>query len=122
MPDSNYNALANKLKKNIDVLENTFESNNLQILNFSIRADKEGQNGSVHFYLEISTIEGTRIARSLNIKLNLYDENDDIFFVQTQKLDSDCFNGYDTIEFYTFGYDRALDYATKGRLYVTVGW
>lgn len=112
-----YEKLAKNLKKNIEVLENTFEMNNLQILNFSVQACGE-DDADCNIYIELATIKGTKIPDSIEVKINLYDKEDELFMVESREIYEDDFRGYDTITLNCYRDNNTLKKVKKGRLYV----
>ena len=112
-----YEKLAKNLKKNIEILENTFEVNNLQVLNVSVQACGE-DDADCEIYVELVTIKGSKIPESLNVKINLYDKEDDSLMVPTVSIYENEFRGYDTIQFNCYRDNSTLKKVKKGRLYV----
>ena len=113
-----YEDLAKELKKNIEILHNMFEVNNLQILNLSVRPEGE-DDADCNILLEIASIEGNSIPCDLLIKINLYDEDDEIYMTNSEFVLKDKFSGYDTFSIYCFDNSNTLLKAVKGRLFIT---
>lgn len=112
-----YEKSAKNLKKNIEILENTFEMNNLQILNFSVQAcGKDDADCSI--YIELATIKGTKIPDSVDVKVNLYDKEGELIMVEYTTICEDSFRGYDTITIGCYRNQDILQKAVRGRLYV----
>lgn len=112
-----YEDLARELKKHIDVLTPTFEANNLQVLQFNIKPNCD-EEADCEIYVELSAIEGQGIpANLLKLKINLYDDNDELYYVGSELIWQYQFAGYDT---YVIDCNdpNLLTTAVKGRLYV----
>ena len=114
----NYNDLAKELKKNTDVVESTFEKNNLKLLRFRYRPYGEDDADCV-LLIEFSADEGLEIPNSLFIKVNLYDDNDDIYLTDNTYINAETFSGYDTKALYLTDDSNALLRAKAGRIFVT---
>ena len=114
-----YEDLAKKLKKNIEVMENTFSSNNLQIMNLNVRPCGN-DDADCDILVELSTIDGGNINNSVNIKINLYDESNDLYAVEEFYIDECEFTGYDTIKISCYNDEETLKKVVKGRIYVTL--
>ena len=114
-----YANAAKELKKNIQIMSSTFERNNLQVLNVACKP--YGNNDAdLRLFVEIASIEGDTIPADLNLKVNLYDADGDLYLLESSYLDSDSFQGYDTIEISCYDSGHTLDIARTGRLYVTL--
>ena len=115
-----YTDVAKELKKNIQILTSSFEQNNLQILNLTCKPSSYGNDFDMEVLVEIASIEGARIPSHLYIKINLYDEDGELFSTNETLVEADTFNGYDTVVICcSDNNSRTLDVAVKGRIYVT---
>lgn len=114
-----YENLAKELKKNIEVMTNTFEANNLQLLHLTVKPYSE-EDADCSILVEVATISGTDIPRNgLNIKINLYDDNDELYLTEAYYINDESFSGYDTYEINCYDDSKTLKKAVKGRLYIT---
>lgn len=104
-----YDELAKKLKDNTEVMESTFRSKNLQVESFNIRADSDG---SCKFIVEIV---GGRLRESVEVKVNLYTDDGDIYSMESGYL-NESFSGFDTILVY-FSEEETIDKVVKARIY-----
>lgn len=109
--------LARELKKNIEIIDRSFEANNLQIMQMSVQPCGE-DDADCNIYLELSTISGNTIPNDIVIKINLYDEDEELFMVEECPIDKDDFNGYDTFRILCYRDSTTLKYVNRGRLYV----
>lgn len=116
-PKIDYIPLAKKLKKHIEIMESTFAANNLQVINIGCKP-ASNIGGDLEVYVEIASVTGSNLPFSLYIKINLYDDNDDLFMTKESFIRDDRFNGYETITIYCND-SHVLDKAVKGRLFVT---
>ena len=125
----NFFTAAKELCRNIEVLENTFSRNNLRVIKIGCRPYNENI-GSLYFYVELEAINGESITHDMAFKLNIYDDEDDLFTVEESKpVKASCFAGYDTIEIH-FGSDQVLNTGKRGKLYAVreepsrdeIGW
>ena len=114
----NYQYLANELRKKIQVLTNTFEAFNLQVLNIGAHACSD-DDGDLEVLIEIASINGSTIPDDVTIKLNLYDESGSIYLHREESLYAEDFGGYDTIQIDCYDDKHTLERATRGRLFVT---
>ena len=115
-----YSDLAKELKKNIEVMTGMFEANNLQVLKFSVRPRINEDDGNVtcKVLIELTAIEETGIPNSVDIKINLYDEDDELYLTSSAYVSNHSFNGYDTVSILCLD-ENVLMNAVKGRLYAT---
>ena len=108
-----YEEAAKKLKQNTKIMEQTFKKENLNIESFNVRdADDDG---SCKFLIELTS---ESLEHDVEIKVNIYDENDDIYAVESSKLYVEDFSGYDTVEVY-FSQGGTLEKVAWARIYVT---
>lgn len=114
----NYESLAKELKKNIQVMETTFAANNLQVLNVGCKPCGDN-DADLDVYVEIASISGSSLENDVDIKINLYDEDGELYMTDDTYVDSDTFAGYDTLTIQCYDSRHTLEQASKGRLYAT---
>lgn len=117
-----YEDLAKELKKNTEIMTQTFERFNLQILSWSIKpvpsfGDKDAD---VDVFVELATISEEKIKKDCIIKINGYDEDGDICALAEGKINKDAFWGYDTIKMRLEDNEQLLKICKRARLYATV--
>lgn len=110
--------LAKELKKNIQIMTNTFESNNLQVLNIGCKPYSDNDS-DFDLYVELAAISGSDLKYSCKAKINLYDEDNELYMTKEEDIYKDDFSGYDTITISCYDNRKTLKIATKGRLYLT---
>ncbi len=113
-----YTPLAKELKKHIEIIESTFAANNLQVISLGCKPYEEN-DADLRVNIEIATISGSEIPSDLQIKINLYDEDDDLYMTNYIVMNKDKFSGYDTITINCYDNSHVLEKAVKGRLFVT---
>ncbi len=111
------NAIAKNLNKNVDVVESTFSQNNLQVISYGFCGISEN-SGWMELLVEIATLNGTSIINSISVKANFYDEDNIIIYSYDTKVDSEDFEGYDTLHLY-LNEDNLAFNAVKCRLFAT---
>lgn len=113
-----YKNNAIELKKNIEVLDNTFSKFGLKILNVGglDYAEFLGGNG-IKFFVEIMSDEDIDSDDYLQLKINVYDENDDLISMGSTGIDMSEFSGYDTVDLVVFA-DDIFERAVKARVYL----
>lgn len=121
MNTSEIEILENELKKNTEILENSFEQFNLKVLSVAYSGSK--YDGDISFWIEIAAINGTKIMRMkgyscLEIKLNFYENDKLICSAKIQKY-KDCFTGYDTLNG-SAGVINLIQRATRVRIFATL--
>ncbi len=111
-----------ELKKNTEILKNTFEIFNLKVLNiaYSYIAHSE----TITAYIELAAINGNKLmftqdSFGTEIKINFY-EKGNLLCCEKSYLIGKNFNGYDTIEL-NCTYNNLITRATSARLYA-VNW
>ena len=67
-----YIIASNNLNKRLQILEDTFEENNLKVMATACKPFSD-YNGDLYVYVELSTISGRRIKNDIHLKINLYD-------------------------------------------------
>lgn len=113
-----YENVAKELKKNIEVMTNTFEANNLQVLHLTVKPYSE-DDADCNILLELSTISGSALESDVSVKINLYDEDDELYLTNSETIYKSSFSGYDTVTINCYDDSKTLDKAVKGRLYLT---
>lgn len=114
----NYRNLAKKLQKNIQIVTSTFESNNLQVLNMACKPYGD-DDADLYVYVELASINGSAVPSTLQVKINLYTADDELYMTEYSYVLEHKFTGYDTITICCSDDSHVLEIATKGRLYVT---
>ncbi len=108
---------AKNLRKNIEVMTNTFDENNLQCLNIGCKYIDDMKEPYLKILVEMSTINGPVEDDYLELKINLYDEDGDLFYTNSSSVEYGM-SGFDTLEISCGDKKNDLRRATKGRLYV----
>ena len=67
-----YIIASKNLNKRLQILEATFEENNLKVMATACKPFSD-YNGDLYVYVELSTISGRRIKNDIHLKINLYD-------------------------------------------------
>ena len=109
---------AARLRSNIQIITNTFDSNNLKVLNIGCKPYSD-DDADLYVYVEITTKNGSSIPCDLELKINLYDANGVLYMTNSEYIPEDEFGGYDTIEIQCFDSGHTLQKAVSGRLFVT---
>ena len=115
-----YLDLARELKKNTDIMDVTFRKFNLQVLQYTYHPYSD-DDADCELIIELTTIDGDSMTGDASIKINLYDENGDIFFNTESYIDSDEFAGYDTFKISLYNNSRTLLEAKTARVYMSQG-
>ena len=110
-------SLAQEFKKHLEIMENTFTANNLQVVNVGCQP-YDDEDADFRLYVELVSISGSSIPCTLGVKVNLYDEENSLYLTECTHLWQNKFSGYDTITISCEDNSRALQTAVKGRLYV----
>ena len=113
-----YRSAANRLRRNIQIMENTFANNNLQVLNIGCKPCDD-EDGDVFVYVELSTIKGTRIPGNIKLKVNLYDIEGNLYLSSDTWIIAEEFCEYDTYSILCEDSTHALEYAVSGRLFAS---
>ncbi len=113
-----YEDVARELRKNIQILSNTFERANLQVLNIGCKPYSDTDPDAI-FYVELSSLSGLNIPSTVEVKINLYNSDGEIICMSSEYLYGEEFSGYDTLSI-TFPNTNALDIAVSGRLYAVL--
>ena len=111
--DDIYKQRAKELKKNIQVLTKTFETNGLQFLGFGCRAYSEGDPDLV---ISVEMLSNTELSEDLVLRINLYDDEENLFLSESQIV-PEGFSGYSTFTISVL--NKPLLYAIKGKLYIS---
>ncbi len=90
---------------------------NLQVLQFSYHPYSD-DDADCELIIELTTIDGDAMTSDASIKVNLYDENGDIFYANELYVDSDEFAGYDTYKISLYDNSRTLLEAKSARVYM----
>lgn len=112
-----YQDLAMELQKNIQIMTNTFEGFNLQVLNIACDAMQDNDDADFWVLVELASIKGSKISRDVTVKINFYDSDGTLFLYDIAFLWKHTFRGYDTIRLSGSYHKQALLKAAKGRLY-----
>lgn len=113
-----YIEFARELKRNTDVMEATFRKHNLKILQFSYRSftddDADGE-----MLIEIGTIKDEVLTENVRIKVNLYDEDGELYDTSSEKIVAEDFDGYDTLKILFCNNRRTLIEAKSAKVYLS---
>ena len=112
-----YRAAASKLRKNFIIMTNTFEKNNLRVLNVGCKP-YDDDDADLNIYIELEALQGEKIPYDLELKINLYDAEGNIYMMEQRFVDKEEFDGYDTVEITVCDDSHVLEIAESGRLYV----
>lgn len=110
--------LAKELKKNTDVMDFTFAKFNLKVLQYAYHPYSD-DDADCELIIEIATIDGNAMTDSSSVKINLYDENGDIFFTTEEYIMEEDFAGYDTFKIKLYNNSRTLLEAKSARIYMS---
>lgn len=105
----------NELKKNTDILSDSFEAVGLQVINMSwkLRDDK----GRFECFVEVAGELADQNNQFVSIRLNIYDNDNIAVFSQASSIVAGKFSGYDTLRFFAYK-EGTLFKACKGTLFV----
>ena len=112
-----YKAAASRLRKNIQIMTNTFEKNNLHVLNVGCKP-YDDDDADLQVYVELESMDGESIPSNLYVKINLYDDEGNLYMIEDSLITASKFDGYDTIEINCYDSSHVLEIAKSGRLYV----
>lgn len=108
-----------ELKKNTEILEDTFAKYNLKLDSYTIALDISGCYPTC--FMELSTINGNKIVKKgadkVNIKINFYDENENILYHASEEIYADDFDEFDTIKINIAELQRCLKKAQKVKIF-----
>jgi hypothetical protein len=114
----NFINLENELKKNIDILENTFSKFGLELVNVGAQyANMVGGKG-IKFFCEIMSNADMPEDEHFHVKINVYDSKGSLISMGQEKLNTKDFTGYDTLCIAVF-HDTIHYEVTKARIYLT---
>lgn len=85
-----------QLNNCVEILENTLNDLNLQIINYGISHISD--DGGYNVILEIVSVSNASISQNVVIKVNVYEENNSIIATEHQTIFKEDFSGYDTLE------------------------
>ena len=113
-----YASNANELKKNIDIIQKTFEKYGLEVL--SVGLEYQGMLGGngIKFYVEVLGNETLDPDQTFDLKINVYDKSGSIISMGSYYIDGEDFSGFDTYEIAVF-HETIWQDATKARIYLT---
>lgn len=112
-----YSKQAKELGKNIEIMENTLNENNLRVLNIGV-SYYDYDDGDCQIIVELSSIRGKEIPNDVFIKINLYDKDGDIYAMEDLLVERKHFEWYDTFNIEFYNNCETLKHAKTGRLYV----
>lgn len=107
-----------QLNSCVEIIENTLNDLNLQVVGYGV-GDIYG-DGWYDFMIEITSISNTSIQNNVEIKLNVYDQNNFIIANEYVSIYKEDFSGYDTQKFYlhsdniAFNTQKIRIFAVKG--------
>ena len=110
---------AEELKKNIQVMENTFHFCGLKKPGISCYVEDTEESGTnLDIYVEVSGDNGESVSDCFVLKLNLYTEDDTLVGAKEIEVQAGSFSGFDTYLF-RFSNCKRLDILSYGKLYVS---
>lgn len=121
-----YEDLKNELKKNFEVLENTFEKIGLQLVNFGLQNPPSGQrvlnveDADFDVLVEVTLKNSEDLKKNVVIRVNLYNQDDELIFTNDGRINKDTFIGYDTIRITCWSANDMLKKAVKGRMFAVL--
>ena len=111
---------ANELKKNIDIIQATFEKFGLEVLNVGLEYQGMLGGNGIKFYVEILGNEELDPDTWYEVKINVYDKDGGLISMDSEMFLGDSFSGFDTMAVAVFGENIWQD-AAKARIYFTKG-
>ena len=108
----------NELKKNIEIMEGTFDKFGLEVLNVGVTFVDAYRGNKIDVYCEVMSKEAVDIYDDIYIKVNFYKLNNELLIMGSEGIDLDDFSGYNTVKIETIGKDLFTD-AVKARLYIS---
>lgn len=113
-----FSSRENELRKNIEIMDNTFAKFNLKVLNVGVEyATMVGGKG-IRFYCEIMADDDLNPDIDLIIKINVYSQEGNLISMGEEPLSGEYFIGYDTLQIAVF-HDSIHDEAAKARIFLT---
>lgn len=87
--------ICRELSKHIDIMQQSFNQNNLDVLDAVCRSSAPGLIVNV----EVCAIEGASIPNDIKIKVDIYDSEGLVLDSGTSPFRKRRFDGYDTVKF-----------------------
>ncbi|WP_026661852.1 hypothetical protein [Butyrivibrio proteoclasticus] len=113
-----FTSCENELKKNIEILDKTFDKFGLKVLNVGVKyANMVGGKG-IKFYCEVMSDENLSEDINLKIKINVYSNDGSLISMGDGTLIGKDFTGYDTFMIVVF-HEMIHTEAAKARVYLT---
>lgn len=109
--------IKNQPNIDIEIVNSTFEKNNLQVLGQGF-CNIDTEFGTMSLLVEIASINNTKIKQDLFLKVNCYDERNNIIYSTDECIDETSFDGYDTLELCLLD-DNLVFKTKKCRIYIT---
>ena len=113
-----YISNATELKKNIDIIQSTFEKYGLEVLNVGLEYQQMLGGNGIKFYVEVLGNETLDPDLSFNLKINVYDKDGNILSMNSWYFDRESFSGFDTFDIAVF-HETIWQDAVKARVYLT---
>lgn len=111
-----YLKAAEELANSIEVMEDMFERNNLQVIQIGCIPYSE-YSSSLYVFVEIESIEGEKIPQPVVLKMNIYDEKGYLVSQgESECLKTYYFSGYDTVKI-IFEDDFSLKLGKRAKLF-----
>ncbi len=114
--DERNKAIIQNLNSHTDIIEATFTNNNLKVIGTGFCS--VGDDGWLGFLIELVTLQGSSIKSNVDIKINMYSNDNTIIYSKAETIYSDYFSGYDTIHIYLNERNLAFE-ATRCRIFAT---
>lgn len=118
MKPQDYLSNAIELKKNIDIIQTTFEKFGLEVLNVGLEFQDMFGGKGIKFYIEILGNENLESSEAYNVKVNVYDKDGGLIAMGSNPFRTDVFSGFDTIVVTVFN-ETIWQEAVKARVYLT---
>lgn len=115
MKEKRKDVLVKELRKNIDILDGTFEKYGLEVLSVGISGVDE--DGNFMVIVEVLKKDQEKLKDIEVIKANCYDE-EGIICTGLANVFADNFSGYDTFEIHFFDEDNLIYRANKIRVFM----
>ena len=119
-----YEDFAKALKKNTGIIQSTFNTFNLQVLQvgyrpYGVEDEDEEADADCDFIIEVSTLNEGKMKCNGYIKVNLYDEEGDLISNDCIAVYSDKFSGYDTYKVMMINDRKTLLRAKSAKVYMS---
>ena len=108
----------NELKKNIDIMQMTFEKFGLDVLNVGLTYQKMLGGNGIKFFVEILSNESFDPNQTFYIKINVYDKDGILISMGSKYFNGKSFSGFDTFDIAVF-HESIWQNAVKARVYLT---